>query len=109
MLFRNASSEDKHLGTLCQETLDGFKQCLEYDLQTFKENSDNRVASILSGEKCDAASEEVLFPPDVLLKLTALSILSSHSLRQLGGWVLYGCSTVPSLPCIMHWLLGVTC
>ena len=85
-ILRSSSSENKFLSTLCQETLDSFKQCLEYDLQTFKEDSDSRISRILSAEGPDTASttNEILLPPDVLLKLTALSILPSHSLRVLG-------------------------
>lgn len=81
---RASSSQEKPLGTLCEETLDSFKECLHYDLQTFKENSEKRISSILSGEHPDTSSAEVLLPPDVLLKLVALSILPSHCLRQLG-------------------------
>ena len=83
-LFRATNSQDKSLGKLCEETLESFRQCLEYDLQTFKEGSDNRISNLLSGESCDVTADEILLPPDVLLKLIALCILPSHSLRELG-------------------------
>jgi hypothetical protein len=84
--FRSSGSEGKLLNVLCQETLDSFKQCLEYDLQTFRECSGVRISRVLSGEGQDGTgTEAILLPPDVLLKLAALSILPSHSLRQLGN------------------------
>lgn len=48
------------------------------------------MARVLSGKAHgdEAAMEEeekYLLQPDILLKLTALSILPSHSLRQLGN------------------------
>lgn len=95
LFFRSSISEDKSLGNLCQETLDTFKQCLECDLQTFREEAEDRVACILSGKECSAASERTLLPPDVVLKLTALAISPSHSLRQLGQHV--DCSELPEL------------
>ena len=63
--------------------MDSFKQCLEYDYQSFKEASDDKISDILSG-KHNIASDKFLLPQDILLKFIALSILPSHSLRQLG-------------------------
>ena len=77
--------QEKPLGTLCEETLENFKYCLEYDLQSFRESAEERINGILSGVKTyRRGADSVLLPPDLLLKVTALSILPSHSLRQLG-------------------------
>ncbi len=83
---RTGTNHEKPLGMLCEETLESFKYCLEYDLQSFQESAEERVDGILSGiESCHGGSaESALLPPDLLLKVTALSILPSHSLRQLG-------------------------
>ena len=78
-------NQEKPLATLCEETLESFKYCLEYDLQSFRESAEERVNGILFGAKSyRGTAESVLLPPDLLLKVTALSILPSHSLRQLG-------------------------
>ena len=82
---RTAVNGDKNFSKLCEETLENFRQCLEYDLQVFKENCNNTLSSILFGKKRSTAPDKVLLPQDVLLKLAALSILPSYSLRQLGN------------------------
>jgi len=44
----------------------------------------SRVVSSSGEGDLPTATADVLLPPDLVLKLTALSILSSYSLRQLG-------------------------
>ena len=48
---------------------------------------DERVGSILSGKSSsDLSAPAAVLQPDVLLKLTALTVLPSYSLRQLGTY-----------------------
>ena len=90
--------KDESLKDLCSSSLKKFEQCLDHDDQAVGENSTLLVSNIFSpsSEENPAGSSglgNLLLPPDLVLKLTALSILPSYSLRQLGmhDQMLRGC------------------
>ena len=64
-------------------------ECLTFDLQLFQETSLDRAKAALSEEKEGEDVGSVMdrlasLPSDLMLKLTALSILPSHTLRIQG-------------------------
>ena len=84
------AGKDGSLNELCSECLRKLELCLEHDVRICREQSAAVVSSVFgsssgSGDKPPAAPGDLLLlPPDLVLKLAALSILPSYSLRQLG-------------------------
>lgn len=83
-VYRSPVSPSNSLSKLCEDTLESLKQCLDANLEALREGLDERVGHVLSGKSHSAGEGDVVLQPDVLIKLTALAILPSYSLRQLG-------------------------
>lgn len=83
---------EKILGKLCEDVLTSFENCLVYDLTLLKDEAPRKVTAALRGDEqaTDALGQAELtscLPHDLLLKICALAILSSHTLRSLGEYV----------------------
>ncbi len=82
-LYRAGKNEV--LNNTCSSNLKKFEICLEQDDHTFRESVSSVVSNIFSlSSETNCTSGSFLLPPDLLLKVSALSILPSYSLRQLG-------------------------
>ena len=82
-------TSEKILGKLCEDILISFEDCLVYDLALLKDIAPRRVTAALRGDDpapdaFDQAELASCLPHDLLLKICALAILSSHTLRSLG-------------------------
>lgn len=80
---------EKILGKLCEDIITNLKDCLVYELSLLKEITPQRVSAALRGvdEAANSFGQTEIsscLPHELLLKLCALAILSSHTLRSLG-------------------------
>ena len=75
--------------------LENLEECLTFDLQLFADTCPARVAAIVGRKEGEEEEEDgggmkgvedlACLPCDLLLKVSALCILSSYSLRKQGG------------------------
>lgn len=84
---RSASEDD--LAKLCEGVINCLDECLNYDLQVFEDTcSERALTAVKEGEGQERVvvplDSLACLPSDLLLKLSALSILPSHSLRLQG-------------------------
>ena len=75
------------LAKLCEKVTSGLTDCLNYDLILYQESCSDKVWEELGAELPQTAPiiNLACFSDEDLLKLSALSILPSYSLRSLGN------------------------
>eukprot|EP00731_Ephydatia_muelleri_P016254 Em0009g678a len=75
------------LGEECQGVIQNLEDCLKSDLQLYELTCIERVHTVLSEQDADTPISDVqsCLPCDVLLKVSALSLLPSHTLRLQGS------------------------
>jgi hypothetical protein len=74
------------LTKLCERVTSGLANCLNYDLILYQESCSDKVWEELGAElpQTSPIINLAFFSDEDLLKLSALSILPSYSLRSLG-------------------------
>ena len=91
---RSLSHSPESIASFCEVLLSDFEECLNYDLQLFRDMCPACVHHVLSSGK-EGGEEEgegdhrkveelACLPSDLLLKVVALCILSSTRLRRQG-------------------------
>ena len=79
------------LVNLCDQVVSRLAACLDYDFILYQESCSDKVQSGLGLEEGRSRHPGInnlaCFSDDVLLKLTAMSILPSYSLRSLGQYI----------------------
>ena len=78
------------MGELCERVIELLEDCLNYDEQLFEEQS-IEIAKAAQSDSTELTlmTEMAVLPSDLLLKLTAMSMLPPYSLRLQGGEVLH--------------------
>ncbi len=90
---------EEDLSSLCEQVVHNLEECLGYDLQLFQDTCQSRAEAALAGSLLqteegagDVGTRSMVdglmcLSSDLVLKLAALSILPSHTLRIQGVYI----------------------
>jgi len=79
----NATNE-RDMDQLCTAILTSFDDCLSNDLSLLRETAGSRVSPALGVSPDHKGQSPECLSYDLILKMCALAVLSSHTLRSLG-------------------------
>lgn len=105
----SSTTNDKDLEKLCKGILSSFEECLSQDFFLLSDTAPDKILTLLRPDVYSSINQEQpgaveCIPHDLMLKICALAILTSHTLRSLGEYLSYhwSLSMVVVTSCTSH-------